>query len=110
LEPNDVWLTYQAETSGILTLTDSYLEGWHAEVNGKELPVLKVNGVFRGVRISEPGVYRVHFWYRPVHWNQSLGMAGVGLAVIGVGSFLSYRKNRYKKAGGNISEANTSRW
>lgn len=92
VEPNDIWLTYQAETSGILTVTDSYLEGWRAEVNGKEFPVLRVDGVFRGVRIPEPGVYRVRFWYRPVNWNQSLGMACVGLVIVVVGSLLSYRK------------------
>ena len=92
LAPNDVWIKYRANTSGILTVTDSYLEGWHAEVNGQEVPVLRVDGAFRGVRIEKPGVYNVHFWYRPVYWNFTLGMAGLGLVLVMGGSFLSYRK------------------
>ncbi len=92
LAPNDVWIKYRADTSGILTVTDSYLEGWHAEVNGQEVPVLRVDGAFRGVRVREPGLYTVHFWYRPLYWNLSLGMAGLGLVLVMGGNFLSYRK------------------
>jgi uncharacterized membrane protein YfhO len=89
-----MWIKYQADTAGILTLADSYLEGWRAEIDSKEVAVLRVDGAFRGVRIREPGVYDVHFWYRPVYWNQTLAMAGVGLAIVGVGSILSRRKDQ----------------
>ncbi len=92
LGPNDIWIEYRADTSGILTVTDSYLEGWHAELNGQKVPVLRVDGAFRGVRIEKPGIYNVHFWYRPVYWNLSLVMACLGLVLVTVGSFLSYQK------------------
>jgi hypothetical protein len=95
LGPNDVWIKYRADTSGILTLTDSYLKGWRAELNGQEVPVLRVDGAFRGVRIKKPGIYHVHFWYRPPYWNLSLGMAGVGLLLATGGTLLSSWEKGY---------------
>jgi hypothetical protein len=89
LEPNAVRIQYDAKTAGILTLTDSYDEGWHVNLNGQEVPVLRVNGAFRGVRLETPGKYDVHFWYRPPYWNLSVAMAVVGGLLVGAGS-ISY--------------------
>lgn len=82
LEPNEVGFNYSAQTSGILVLTDAYAEGWQVDVNGEPAQLLKVDGVFRGVRIDQPGEYAVHFWYRPPYWNINLGLAGVGLLLL----------------------------
>jgi uncharacterized membrane protein YfhO len=82
LAPNEVQVQYRAETSGILTLTDSYAEGWQVALNGQEVPLLRVDGVFRGVRIEKPGTYAVQFWYRPPYWTPSLGVAGVGVLLV----------------------------
>jgi hypothetical protein len=92
LAPNTVSVQYQARTSGILTLTDSYAEGWHATLNGREVPVLRVDGVFRGIRIGEPGTQEVYFWYRPPYWTFSLGMAGAGFLLMTGASFLDWRR------------------
>ena len=40
LSPNRVFIRYQARTSGILTLTDSYSPGWTATVNGSPSEIL----------------------------------------------------------------------
>jgi hypothetical protein len=92
LAPNTVSLQYQARTSGVLTLADSYADGWHATLNGREVPVLRVDGVFRGIRIEEPGTHEVHFWYRPPYWTSSLGIAGVGVLLVTGASFLDRRR------------------
>src|SRR5262249_51372539 len=55
LAPNEIRIKYSANLPGILTVADSYSKGWRAEVNGKEEPVVRVNGVFRGVRLAAPG-------------------------------------------------------
>jgi len=92
LAPNAVRVQYQAQTSGILTLTDSYAEGWHVALNGREAPLLRVNGAFRGVRIEQPGTYEVLFWYRPPYWTLSLVVAGVGLLLLIGTNFLDWRR------------------
>ena len=80
LTPNTVSIRYQANTAGILTLTDGYGQGWRASVNGREATVLRVDGTFRGVRIDTPGVHDVLFWYRPPYWTLSLALALAGVA------------------------------
>ena len=79
---NSVVVRYRADTPGVLTLTDTFMRGWRATLNGREVPVLRVDGVFRGVCISEPGVHTVRFTYRPVLWNWSLGMALGGVLIL----------------------------
>jgi hypothetical protein len=92
LTPNTVSLRYEARTSGVLTLADSYEDGWRATLNGREVPVLRVDGVFRGIRIKEPGTYEVYFWYRPPYWTPSLGIAGVGVLLVTGAMFLDRRR------------------
>jgi hypothetical protein len=79
LDPNDVLATFEAYTPGILTLTDSYSPGWRAYLNGQEVPILLVDGVFRGVRLHTPGTYELKYSYRPPYWHQSLAMAIIGI-------------------------------
>jgi hypothetical protein len=82
LDPNEVRVRYEAYTSGVLTLVDSYMPGWRATVNGRASPVLRVNGVFRGIRIETPGAYEIHFRYRPEYWGLTLALAGIGLILL----------------------------
>lgn len=92
ISPNDVWITYQAVIPGILTLTDSYAEGWRATVNGVDVPVLRVNGVFRGVKINKIGEVNVHFSYRPPYWTTSQRLALFGLAMLIAACLISFRR------------------
>ena len=62
LTPNTVSIRYRATGPGILTVTDTWADGWRARVDGRETAVLRVDGVFRGVQIEEPGVHDVVFW------------------------------------------------
>src|SRR5262249_53449825 len=83
---------YNARLPGVLTLVDSYSDGWHAQVNGREAPVIRVDGVFRGVRIETPGEVEVRFWYRPPRWNLSLALCGLGLLLLSVSALASQRR------------------
>jgi Bacterial membrane protein YfhO len=84
LSPNHVFIRYEARTAGILTLTDSYSPGWTATVNGSPSQILRVDGVFRGVRIPAPGAYVVEYAYRPPRWTLSCGLAIVGFIALGM--------------------------
>jgi len=84
VQPNEVLIDYHAKGPGILTLTDAYSDGWHAEIDGQETPVLSVDGVFRGIRVKSAGDLAVRFWYRPPAWTLSLILCGLGIVGLAV--------------------------
>jgi hypothetical protein len=84
LSANAVQIDYDASSAGVLTLTDAHARGWRATLDGREVPLLRVDGVFRGVCLNTPGRHRVEFSYRPPHWNFALLLCGIG--AIGVGA------------------------
>ena len=90
--PNSVEIDYDARTAGMLTLTDTYARGWRATIDHRPSPVLRVDGVFRGVCIDDPGMHHVELVYRPPNWWLALTLCGsgaVGLAMV----FLTRRQN-----------------
>ncbi len=77
---NEVWIDAQVNEAAWLVLADSYFPGWRAFVRPlgapdsaeKELPIVKVNGNFRGVLLDErtvdqplPAALTVRFRYSP---------------------------------------------
>jgi len=51
--------------NGILVLTDSFFPGWKAEVDGKEVKLLRADYLFRGVYLNA-GEHTVRFRYSPL--------------------------------------------
>lgn len=71
----------------VLVLTESHYPGWRVWVNGRERPLLRVNGVFQGVRLDEAGTNLVRFAYLPrsLFWTfltASLGFLGGVIALM----------------------------
>jgi hypothetical protein len=60
------------ERPALLVVTDSWYPGWRAWVDGVESPVLRVNGLFRGVPVGA-GAQRVEMRFEP--WTFRIGMA-----------------------------------
>lgn len=47
--PSHVTIDYDMRTPGLIFLSDLWDAGWHAKINGIDVPVLRVNHAFRGV-------------------------------------------------------------
>jgi hypothetical protein len=70
--------------AGVLVLVDTYAPGWHAAIDGRAAPVIRVNGTFRGVCIDRPGSYAIKMIYRPPFWTAFvLGSAAGFLGLLG---------------------------
>jgi len=67
-------------SQGLLVLNDSFYPGWKAFVDGKEKPVYRVNGAFRGVFISSTDKF-VTFKYRPASFIIGLFISLVSLGI-----------------------------
>ncbi len=78
-EEVQVALEEPSRTPALLVLLDSYHPDWQALVDGERRPVLRVNGVFRGV-LLEPGETNVIFRFEP-RWFPWLPAIAAAVAV-----------------------------
>jgi uncharacterized membrane protein YfhO len=76
--PNSVDITVKAATPALLILSEVDYPGWKATVNGKPVPIHKVNGLLRGILVST-GESRVLVHYSPgsVLFGAILSLAGL---------------------------------
>ncbi len=80
-EPNKVVINAHADKPGVLVLTDSFYPGWKAWVDGVESEIVRVNGLVRGVYLTE-GRHEVVFKYQP--WTFRLGLCAALISVMGM--------------------------
>lgn len=76
--PNKVSLTVQTNKESILLMLDQYYKGWKVNVNGKCSKLLKVDGIFRGVKI-EKGTNKVIFFF-----SSNLQFVSLLISILGV--------------------------
>jgi hypothetical protein len=83
-KPEKVVIRARSSGQGMLVLGDNYFPGWNAKVDGKSVPIERVDYLFRGVRIG-PGAHTIEFRYQPLSyklgWIVSL-LSLLGLAAV----------------------------
>ena len=62
--PEELVFEVTAPSEGWLLVTDRWATGWRAEVNGRAVPVVPADFIFRAIPVR-PGLNRVRFEYRP---------------------------------------------
>ena len=82
---------------GLLVLSDNHFPGWKAEVDGRPVPIERVDYLFRGVRIG-PGAHTVEFRYEPLSWRIGWTISLVSLVGLGLVVLIGLRRRR---RGGN---------
>ncbi len=81
--PAELVLEAELATDGLVVLADRWEVGWSAEVDGVEVPVLRVDGVLRGVALPA-GSHRIVMRYWPDGLTPGLWALLVGgLLVLG---------------------------
>ncbi len=78
--PNATTVGLDLVASGILTVTDTNYPGWRAFLDGKEIPILKANYLFRAV-VVPAGKHEVQFRYEPVSFWLGVRLA-IGTLVV----------------------------
>jgi hypothetical protein len=84
--PEQVVVDVTTDAPGYLVLTDTFYPGWAAAVDGRPVPILRADVLFRAVRL-EPGTHRVEFRYRPASLRWGAGVSIVA-ALLWVGSMM----------------------
>ncbi|MFN8468011.1 MAG: YfhO family protein [Caldilineaceae bacterium] len=84
------------ENPGLLVLADAFYPGWHASVDGHEVPIYPTNVLFRGVPVPA-GDHSVVFTFEPAGWRLGLIAGAVGLVltvVLGLLAGWGFRRQR----------------
>jgi hypothetical protein len=71
---------------GWLVLSEIWYPGWQATANGMTQPIEKVNGLLRGLYLSQPGAYHIILTYQPrsVFWGQRISALTAALLIAGL--------------------------
>ena len=77
-----------ATSQQVVVLTDTWHKNWTATANGKQVEILHVNGLFRGVLVP-PGPYEISMRYQPKTLLLSLITSGLTI-LSGIG-YIFYR-------------------
>lgn len=79
ITPERVVVRVNAPREGVTILSDSFDPGWTATLDGVRQPILKVNGIFRGMA-TPAGTHEIVFSYRP--WSVYIGLAASSLILL----------------------------
>ncbi len=90
--PNEIIVEVTAVADGLLVLSEVTYPGWRASVDGESVPLVRADGVLRGVSIPE-GQHTVRVWYAPTSVRVGLGVSALALIFVGgVGGWCVMRK------------------
>jgi hypothetical protein len=78
--PTRLTVSLNMQTPGLVVLADAWDSGWHAYLNGSEVPVLRANHAVRGVQVPA-GTGTLQFRFEPAGFYLGLKMAFVAILV-----------------------------
>ena len=98
--PNKAVFVVQTADGGLFNYNDTWFKGWHAVLDGQEVPIYRVNHLFKGV-VLPPGKHRIAFTYDPPSFRVALPIAlaagCVWLALAGL-SLVPGKKRKWNAA------------
>ena len=92
---NSLSIDVKTESPGVLVVTEQYFPGWHALVDGKEVPILRANLMFRGIAL-EPGAHKIFMYYRPTYLTVSLVLL-LGCLIVNAAAWLFHGRRAAQK-------------
>jgi hypothetical protein len=90
-EPDRVTVNARAESGGLLVLGDVHYPGWKAQVDGRDVPVHRVDYLLRGVLLG-PGEHEVQFRYEPASWRIGWIISLLALLIVAVLCFRAWTR------------------
>jgi hypothetical protein len=79
--PEKVTVELTANSPGLLVLADLWYPGWTAQADGRPVPLLRADGLFRAVSLPA-GSHRVVMRYRPISFYAGAALSAVGLLTL----------------------------
>lgn len=86
----------ELESNALLVVSETYYPGWTALVDGRPVPLLRADYIFRGVPLG-PGTHTVRFRYAPASFRLGAALTGISAAALLVMAGLAFRVRRTPK-------------
>lgn len=87
----NVQISTNNSDNGLLVLSDSYYPGWHAFLDGKDVPIFRANYVMRAIYLPK-GKHKIEFKYEPISVYIGIAISITTLLIMLILSMLSYIK------------------
>jgi Protein of unknown function (DUF6044) len=94
--PDRVEVSVTADRPGLVILTDVMAPGWVAERDGQNVPIVTVDGTFRGVAV-DAGPHRIAFRYEPTFTYFGFGLAGLAALILALWTAVSLWRERRQR-------------
>jgi hypothetical protein len=79
---SEVYLKVKTDGPAFLILSDTWYPGWKVFINGTQGRIYRVNGVSRGVFISEAGEHHIEFKFKPVSFYLGLTVSSLTFIIM----------------------------
>ncbi|HEX9106721.1 MAG TPA: YfhO family protein, partial [Longimicrobiales bacterium] len=93
-DANESVLSVSTDRPALLVVTDNYFDAWHAQVDGREVPILRADYTFRAVPVPA-GKHSVRMYYHSAVLSASVTTSALLLALLAaialVGTLLGRR-------------------
>ncbi len=86
----------ELESNALLVVSETHYPGWTALVDGRPVPLLRADYIFRGVPLG-PGTHTVRFRYAPASFRLGASLTGISAAVLLLMAGLAVRAARAPK-------------
>ncbi len=83
---SEIQVDVSSAQSGWLVSSNTWYPGWIAQVDGKNVPLLRANYLFQAVWLPS-GIHRVSMIYRPVVFYAGAGLSLLGLLGLFTGKY-----------------------
>jgi hypothetical protein len=96
---NGSTLNVTTDRPALLVVTDNYYDAWHAELDGRPVPVLRADYTFRAVPVPA-GTHRVRFYYesRLLNTSATISVALLALLALAAAGGLVWDRRRGRAA------------
>ncbi len=92
LGPNDLLIETRAAAPRLVVLSEMWFPGWAATIDGRRVPIHRVNYLLRGVEVPA-GTHTIRMSYRPASALIGAGISGVTLFGL-IGTVVVRRRRR----------------
>jgi hypothetical protein len=91
---NELRVELTSVAPGYLSWIDNFDLGWSAELDGVRVPIDRLLGTFKAIRLHAPGKHQVRFVYRPVIPVGAYAVMGAGWLGLGWLAWWGRRRRR----------------